>query len=243
MIQARLSLIIPTFNEAGNIDLLIATLTNVLNHLDWEVVFVDDNSVDSTYEIVAKYVKSDSRIRLIRRFGRKGLASACIEGVLATDREVIVVMDADLQHDVLLIPVMLRRLLSDHMDLVVASRYVKGGRSVRTSLFRGFFSRLTSMLTCYLIPVRVTDPLSGFFIVRRNIFVRAIPSMYGKGFKILLDILASGVSPSSITEEPLLFSKRYSGRTKLNVMVFLYWLLQVFWIRRNLAARMARYPW
>ena len=124
---AELAIVIPTFNERDNIERVHAGLVRVLDGYKWEALFVDDDSPDHTAAVVRALALQDARVRCLSRLGRRGLASACIEGILATTAPVICILDADLQHDESIIPAMLKRLREDDLELVVATRYADAG--------------------------------------------------------------------------------------------------------------------
>lgn len=211
------SIIVPTLNEHANVQPTIAALERVLRGAAWEVVFVDDDSRDGTAEAATALARQDPRVRLLRRLGRRGLASACIEGILATTTPVFVVMDADLQHDPGLIPHMLRAL--DDADLVIGSRYAAGGDGAALGKGRGIASQVATLLSRLVLRQRVADPMSGFFGMRRQAFDEIAPRLSGVGFKILLDILASTKAPLMIAELPFRFRRRRAGDSKLGAGV------------------------
>ncbi len=123
-----LAIVIPTFNEAGNVPLLIAKLDAALQGREWEAIFVDDNSPDGTAGVARQIARLDRRVRVVQRIGRRGLSSACIEGMCATAAPIVAVIDGDMQHDETILPAMLDRLLRDEsLDLVIGSRFVEGG--------------------------------------------------------------------------------------------------------------------
>ena len=122
-----LSIILPTFKERDNVAELVRRLDAALAGIHWEAIFVDDNSPDGTAEAVKSLAIGDSRVRCLRRVGRRGLAGACIEGLLSSSAPYVAVMDADLQHDETVLPKMLRTLSAGEADLVAATRYVEGG--------------------------------------------------------------------------------------------------------------------
>jgi len=184
-------IVVPTFNERANIPILIERLRCVLAACDWEVLFVDDNSPDDTAAVAGAIGESDSRVRCIRRIGRRGLAGACLEGMLATQAHYVAVMDGDLQHDATLLGDMLQGLRSGRADLVVASRYLPGGSAVGLSKRRVRASRWSNTLVQRLLGIDLTDPMSGFFMIRRDAFVPLVPSICSQGFKILLDIITT----------------------------------------------------
>ena len=126
-IGVDLAVVIPTLNERNNIIPLLDRLEMALNGLNWEVIFVDDDSPDGTAQFLREVAQQNQRVRVIHRIGRRGLASACVEGVLSTSAPYFAVIDADMQHDESLLPKMLKAIKDDGLDVVVGSRYVHGG--------------------------------------------------------------------------------------------------------------------
>src|ERR1700728_1239655 len=164
----ELSIIVPTFNERTNVPLLVERLERLLAAYDWQVVFVDDNSPDGTAAAARAIGEGDSRVRCIRRIARRGLAGACLEGMLASEARFVAVMDADLQHDETLLTGMLARLRPGDVDLAVASRYVGDGSARGLAGRRASYSRWSTDLARKLLRVSLTDPMSGFFMLRRG---------------------------------------------------------------------------
>jgi dolichol-phosphate mannosyltransferase len=184
------------------------------------VVFVDDNSPDGTATIAREIAATDPRVRVIRRIGRRGLAGACIEGMLSSSAPFVAVMDADLQHDETLLPKMLAALKAGDRDLAVASRRTEGGAiGEGLSSIRAAGSNLANALAQRLLKVTLTDPMSGFFMLRRPIVDELAPKLSVQGFKILLDIVASGEGRLRIVEFPFVFRERREGRSKLDALV------------------------
>ncbi len=218
-----LSIIVPTLNERGNIEPTVAALDRALRGIAWEVVFVDDDSHDGTAEAVMALAHGDPRVRLLRRLGRRGLSSACIDGVLATTTPAFVVMDADLQHDPDLIPHLLEAL--DTADLAIGSRYMAGGDGTALGARRGIASRAATMLSRLVLRQPVSDPMSGFFAMRRAQFDEVAPRLSGIGFKILLDILVSARPPLRVAELPFRFRPRHAGDSKLSAGIVAEYLL------------------
>jgi dolichol-phosphate mannosyltransferase len=216
-----LSVVIATLNEAGNIALIVARLDAALTGLAWEAVFVDDDSPDGTASIIRSLAGSDPRIRLVHRIGRRGLASACIEGMKAAQAPVIAVIDADLQHDETLLPVMFKQLRDQDLDLVIGSRYVAGGGVGDFSPMRRMISRMGQLASLLVIRERVQDLMSGFFMLKRDFFYEVAPDLSGIGYKILLDILSSSRRPLKLAECPFNFGARQHGQSKLNFPVML----------------------
>jgi dolichol-phosphate mannosyltransferase len=218
-VASRLSIIVPTLNESENIEPSLALLTAALPDTAWEVIFVDDDSRDGTPERVRELARRDPRVRCLQRIGRRGLATACMEGVLASASPYIAVIDADLQHDERLLPAMLEALDSGTVDLVVGSRYVAGGGVGDWNSGRARISGFATRLARFICKVDVADPLSGFFMCRREIFEAALRRMSGQGFKVLLDLLASSPEPPRVRELPYSFRERQHGESKLDTMI------------------------
>jgi dolichol-phosphate mannosyltransferase len=217
----ELSVVVPTFKEHDNVPLLVDKLARTLAGIEWEVVFVDDNSPDGTAAVTRKIGESDARVRCVRRIGRRGLAGACIEGMLSSQARYVAVMDADLQHDETLLTAMLERVRTD-VDLAVASRYVDGGSAAGlSSAGREQASRLSTQIARRLLGVTLTDPMSGFFLMRRDRFEELAPQLSSQGFKILLDIVATARGSLRIAELPFVFSERQHGESKLDTRVAL----------------------
>jgi dolichol-phosphate mannosyltransferase len=216
---AELTIVIPTLNERDNIGPLVDLLDAVLRWVSWEVIFVDDDSPDGTAERVREIARRDRRVRCLQRLGRRGLTTACIEGALAASATYIAVMDADMQHDENLLPQMLAMLKSDSVDLVVGSRYVAGGGLGGLDTARANMSAFATRLSRIICKAEIADPMSGFFMLRRDVFEGALRRLSGQGFKILLDILASSPRSLRIRELPYNFRERRSGESKLDTLV------------------------
>ncbi len=217
----ELSVIVPTRNERDNIAPLVARLALALKGMDWEVIFVDDDSPDATAAAVRSLGARDPRVRLIHRIGRRGLASACVEGMLASSAPCLAVMDADLQHDETLLPRMVSQLRAGDYDVVVASRYVAGGSTRDFPQLRQRLSRLAVHLAHAFSRVRLQDPLSGYFVIRRQAFEQSARRLSQLGFKILFDILASSPRPLRCLEMPCRFGTRGRGASKLDTLTAL----------------------
>ncbi|MET3908681.1 dolichol-phosphate mannosyltransferase [Bradyrhizobium sp. S3.3.6] len=220
----ELSVIVPTFNERDNVTVLYRRLEATLVNVAWEVVFVDDNSPDGTSDVVRALALQDSRVRCIRRIGRRGLSGACIEGILASSAPYAAVIDADLQHDETQLPKMLLLLASDQADLVVGSRYIEGYKSEGFNKQRAGASALATEVARKMLRVEIADPMSGFFMVRRDRFEQLAPKLSVHGFKILLDLVASAQGSLRAVEIPYTFGARQHGESKLDSMVALDFL-------------------
>jgi dolichol-phosphate mannosyltransferase len=220
-----LTVVIPCFNEAANVAVMVARLDAALAGIAWEAIFVDDNSPDGTAAIARAIGRDDPRIRCIRRIGRRGLSSACIEGMLASSAGYVAVIDGDLQHDEGLLPRMLQALQAGRAEVVVGSRHVEGGGA------SGGFSRLRARLSDggaamarAFLPVPVADPMSGFFMLPRPLLEEIAPRLTARGFKILLDILLSAGRRLRVEELPYSFRPRHAGESKLDAAVMLEFL-------------------
>jgi dolichol-phosphate mannosyltransferase len=216
----QLTIVVPTRNEHDNVCPVYDALCRALHGINWEVIFVDDESKDGTVEAVCRLANSDRRVRCIQRIGRRGLASACIEGILASAARYVAVMDADLQHDEQLLPRMLKTLVTEpHVDAVVGSRYIEHGSIGTLSRVRAFLSGLATRIARLVLQVPLTDPMSGFFMVRRETFAGSVRRLSSMGFKILLDFLASSPRPLQVKEIPYHFRERHSGESKLDALI------------------------
>jgi dolichol-phosphate mannosyltransferase len=220
----ELTVVVPTFNEGPNVPIVVERVARVLAGVAWEIIFVDDDSPDGTAAIVKALGDHDARVRCIRRVGRRGLAGACVEGMLASSARFVAVMDADLQHDEALLAEMLSRLRGGRYDLVVGSRYLADGNADGLSRPRLLSSRLAGMVSRRLLKVDASDPMSGFFMLRRQLVEDIAPSLSSHGFKILADILSSSPSPLRVSELPYGFRARLHGASKLDSQVALDFL-------------------
>src|SRR6202163_4260040 len=220
----RLSVIVPTFNERDNVTTLFRGLEATLSGVAWEVIFVDDNSPDGTWDVVRGLARQDSRVRCIRRIGRRGLSGACIEGILASSAPCAAVIDADLQHDETQLPKMLALLQGGEADLVVGSRYVEGGSADSFNKQRAGASVLATEVAKRVLRVKIADPMSGVFMIRTDRFEQLAPQLSTQGFKILLDIIASARGELRTVEVPYTFGSRLHGESKLDSMVALDFL-------------------
>ncbi len=215
----ELTVVLPTFNERGNVEPLIARLEEVLAGIEWEAIFVDDDSQDGTAEQVRAIGRHKPYIRCLQRLGRRGLSTACIEGVLASSAPFLAVMDADLQHDETLLPRMLDALKSEALDIVIGSRYAAGGGVGDWDQSRARISDLATRLSRLVVKADLRDPMSGFFMMRRPAFEAAARDLSGQGFKILIDLFASAPRPLAFKELPYQFRQRQHGESKLDTLV------------------------
>ena len=215
----EVAVVVPTRNEAANVEKLIAQLSIVLAGRGWEVLFVDDNSPDGTSELVRCIARTSRHIRIVQRVGRRGLSSAVVEGVLATAAPIIAVMDGDLQHSEEALPRLIDAIANGGADIAVGTRYVAGGGIGDWDRDRARMSRLATRAGRIAFGTDVSDPMSGFFAVRRDAFERALPRLSAVGFKILIDILASSPAPLKVAEIPYQFRTREAGESKIGARV------------------------
>jgi len=230
----ELTVVVPTFNEGPNVPIVVERVAGVLAGAAWEIIFVDDDSADGTAAIAKRLGDHDARVRCIRRVGRRGLAGACIEGMLASSAPFVAVMDADLQHDEALLGEMLSRLRTGQYDLVVGSRYLDDSDPDGLSRRRLISSRLAGTLWRRCLGVEISDPMSGFFMLRRELVETIAPRLSTQGFKILADMLASMPGGTRVSELPYRFRARLHGASKLDSQVALDFLgLLVSKLARN----------
>ena len=216
---------VPTFNERGNIRPLVDRLDRALAGIAWQAVFVDDDSPDGTAEAVKAIATTDRRVACLHRIDRRGLAGAVLEGVMASAAPFVAVIDADLQHDETLLPAMLEAVRGGEADLVIGSRYLDPETAPRGfSAFRRVGSRVAAWLGRRVLKAEISDPVSGFFMIRREVVVAVAPRLSGEGFKILFDIIACQPKPLRIVELPYAFAARQTGESKLGRRVVVEYL-------------------
>jgi dolichol-phosphate mannosyltransferase len=215
----ELAVVIPTYNEESNIAGIVERLERVLAGTCHEIIFVDDDSPDGTWEAVRTIALKRGNVRLIRRIGRRGLASACLEGMLSTAAPYIAVMDADLQHDESILPTMLLQARQDQLDIVIASRHADGASMGQFAAGRVRLSNLGLKLSRLVLRTNVSDPMSGYFLADRRFIDGCIYRTSGIGFKILVDLLSSARGPVKLAEVPYTFRPRKAGESKLDLMV------------------------
>lgn len=238
----ELAVVLPTFNERANLETLVERLDEALRGVAWEAIVVDDNSPDGTADTARAISLRDPRLRVIQRIGRRGLSSAAIEGMCSTSAPVVAVMDADHQHDPKLLPGMLAAIQSGEYDVAYASRFCEGASTeawnrpdrVKASGFANKLARKVTGLT-------LSDPMSGFFMLRAETLRADAHRLSGVGFKILLDILATVETPLRVKEVPLSFAARAEGESKLDRTVVFEFLVGLYdkWLGRYIPTRFA----
>ena len=238
----RLGVVLPTYNERKNLRGMIDRLDAALAGIDFEVIVVDDNSPDGTSDEARAIAQDDPRVHVIQRIGRRGLSSAAIEGMCATAAPVVAVMDADHQHDPALLPGMLAAIEGGEYDLSYGSRFAEGasteewGRPDRVKA-SGLANRIANKVT----GIELTDPMSGYFMLRTEMLRADAHRLSGVGFKILLDILATVDTPLRIKEVPMNFAARAEGESKLDRTVVFEFLVGLYdkWLGRIIPTRFA----
>ena len=229
MSDLALAIVIPTYREAANVPKLVALLDAALEGRAWEAIFVDDNSPDGTADVAREIARRDPRVRVIQRIGRRGLSSACVEGMLATAAPAVAVIDGDLQHDETLLPEMLDALLADPaLDLVVGSRFVSGGGTGDWDRDRVAKSACATRLSRGVLKADLSDPMSGFFMIRTALVREVAPDLSAIGFKILLDIMTTSTRPLAFRELPYTFRTRTEGESKLDYVVAMEYLIALY---------------
>jgi len=215
----RLSIIAPTYNEAGNIIPFVERVKTTLAAFDWEILFVDDNSTDGTAQKAFDYGTGDSRVRPIIRLNDRGLAKSSIQGMLSARGDLLCVMDADGQHDPAVLLDMIARLEQDNLDIVSAARRLEDDQALEgLSPVRRKLSNIGNWLSSLILGKKLADPLTGFFVIRRSRFLELAPRLGDPGFKLLLDILYSDKSLRH-EEVPFSFGVRTHGQSKLDTYV------------------------
>ena len=227
----QLAVIVPSFNERDNVGLLYTKVTAALQGIPFEFIVVDDDSPDGTAEVVKAMARHHPNVRCVHRIGRRGLSSAVMEGIASSAAPYFAVVDADLQHDEAVLPQMYARAVAGD-DIVVGTRY-GGEGSVGSGLSsrREAGSRLATRLSSLLTGTRLSDPMSGFFLMRREVFDEIAPTLSRDGFKILLDIIVSATRFRSrsdralrIGEVPYEFRARHAGESKMNPLIVIQFL-------------------
>jgi dolichol-phosphate mannosyltransferase len=233
--EESVSVICPTFNEAENVAALIQELRDKLHGIDYEIIIVDDDSPDKTWAVAEAIRRADTRVRVLRRQSKPGLGWSVIDGFKIARGNLLVCMDADLQHDPAILTAMLGALCTGS-DLAVGSRYAVGGSTGRWRIGRRAGSWFATMVAQLFTRITISDPMSGFFALRRHDFLRIHEQLDGKGFKIFLEI-ASCMPKARITEIPYTFRRRRAGRSKLSWTVIFAYIAQLWRLSVRMRAR------
>jgi dolichol-phosphate mannosyltransferase len=219
---AELSIVVPCFKERPNVAPMVERVAAALPGVAWEIIFVDDDSPDGTAAAARAIAARDPRVRCIRRIGRRGLSSAVVEGALSSSAAFVAVMDGDLQHDQTALPTMLERLRAGGCDIAIGSRHALGGSNDGlSSAMRHRISNAGISIAQRVLPTRVSDPMSGFFMMPRPLFEEIAPRLSAQGFKILLDVILSAPRRLRLLEIPCQFHRREAGESKLDTLVMI----------------------
>ena len=222
----KITLVSPTYNEAENVPRLAREVGAALRGIDYELLIADDDSPDRTWAVAQELAAQDPHIRVLRRTSNRGLSSAVIEGFLSSSSDYVGVIDADLQHDPAILAKMIAA-LDAGAEIAVGSRYMEGGGTGTWNGFRKFQSWVATKSARTFIGVELTDPMSGYFILRRDDFNRVLEQLDSRGFKILLEIIAR-LAPTRIEEVPYTFRSRVAGESKLSSKVVVQYLEQLW---------------
>jgi len=232
--KTQLTVVIPTFNERENIREIVLRLDRSLPDIAWEAIFVDDCSKDGTSDVVRDIAATDSRVRLVLRHNRRGLSSAVVEGALAASADIVAVMDGDLQHDEKVLPQLYAAVARGEADIALASRFLTpGGADGLSSETRHKISNTGIRLANSLFGLSLTDPLTGFFAIRRDVVLDALPELSEIGFKILLDLITAAKPRPKVVELPFNFRERVHGESKLDNRVMYDFFL--FFVEKKIA--------
>ena len=220
----ELAVVVPVYNECANVRSLIAAVDAALTNIEYEIIYVDDDSADGTADLVRAIGRTNRRIRCIQRVNRRGLASACIEGMMSTAAPYIAVIDGDMQHDERILPAMLDKLRREQLDIVIGSRNIEGGSMGEFARERVAISGFGKKLSRLVSGADMSDPMSGFFLVDRMYLDEVVGDVSAIGFKILLDLVSSARRPVRIGEVPYHFRNRTLGISKLDVLVLVEYI-------------------
>ncbi|MBZ5676722.1 MAG: glycosyltransferase family 2 protein [Acidobacteriia bacterium] len=220
----ELGIVLPAFNERGNVEPVLDALRASLHGIFYEVILVDDDSEDGTADLARSLSARYPELRVIQRINRYGLASACIEGMMASHAPYLAVMDCDLQHDEKILPQMLERLKTEKLDIVIGTRHAEGGSTGDFAASRRAISDTGRLLSRAIYRENISDPMSGFFVLDRRFLLQVVRTLSGTGYKILLDLLASAPQPVRFGEVGYTFRSRVHGSSKLDLLVSLEYL-------------------
>jgi len=221
----QLSVIAPTYNERENLEALVAEVGRALEGIEYEILVCDDDSPDRTWAYAEEISRVNPRVRVLRRIQLRGLARAVVDGFTAAKGDAVACIDADLQHDPAILPQMLES-LRQGAQLVIGSRYVNGGGIANWNWRRRFTSWVAGKMASCTLGVSLHDPMSGYFMLRRNDFLRIAGQLNVDGFKILLEI-AARLQPSRVAEVPYTFRTRRAGQSKLSPAVVVAYVMQL----------------
>ncbi len=218
------SVVLPTYNEATNLPLVVEGIERALVDFDYEIIVVDDDSPDLTWKKAEQLAQDGHRVRAVRRTTERGLSSAVVTGMNIASGSVFIVMDADLQHDPVILPDLVSAILDDHADICLGSREAVGGSYGDFGRKRRFISWVGAQAARSLLRLSIGDPMSGYFAVSRQRFEQVVREVNPRGFKILLELIARGAQPN-VAEVGYTFGRRQHGATKLTGSIIVSYCL------------------
>ena len=225
------SLIIPTYNEKDNIYHLLDGLKETLGSSEeFEIIVVDDNSPDLTWKAVEAYSRKNERVKIIHRMKEKGLSRAVIEGFNIAKGNILGVMDADLSHDHQILPEMIAAVRDSGYDLVVGSRRIPGGGAEKWPWYRKILSDIATIVAKRFLDTELSDPMSGYFLLKRELFEKAEHKINPLGYKILLEIYVRS-NPQRVKEMPFIFKDRKQGYSKVTLKVMFEFFQMLYKLR------------
>jgi len=224
-----ISIIVPTLNENKNIYPFISS-TKKLNFI-FEVIFVDDSSVDNTTETIKRLIKYKRNYRIIIRKKNRDLSQSVLEGVKKAKFNTIIVMDVDLQHDMIFCNKLYEKYKKKKLDLVIGSRFLLNSFTGNIGCFRSIVSLFTILMINFFFKKKSTDPLSGFFICKKNLLLDYKKKYFLKGYKILFDILYNGKKKIFLEDISILFRKRKLETSKFNFRIIFIFFIQIFYTK------------
>jgi dolichol-phosphate mannosyltransferase len=236
----ELTVVTPTFNEAENVERFVRTVSGVLRGIQHQIVIADDDSPDQTWRVAQELAKSFASVRVLRRQGRRSLAGSVIDGFSMAAGDVVACIDADLQHDPAILPAMLGELRGG-AELVVGCRYMPGGGTTNWNWIRRLESWTATRMAQAYLGLKLRDPMSGYFMLRRQDFMAVRHQLSAQGFKVLVEI-AARLQPQPIAEVPYVFGPRLAGVSKLTARVALDYVAQLRRLRATASPARARAP-
>lgn len=225
----KVGLVVPTYCERENITPLLAAICPVLGPWDYEVIFVDDDSPDGTAQVIRDAMSANPRIRLIVRRGERGLAGAVIRGFREAEGDILGSINADLSHDAAIIPALIGA-IDGGAEMAVGSRRILGGGFLNWPWYRRLASKVATAMTRRVLKFPLSDPMSGFYFLRRSLFECAQSELHGRGFKVMLELAVLG-RPYPVAEVPYVFKNRQRGSSKMSAKVALQFVRMLWRLR------------
>ena len=227
--KKKISIVVPILNENKNIQKLVREIKANIKTLIYEVIFVDDNSTDGSIETLKRIKNQNKEVDFIINNGPQDLTQSCFKGISKSKNDIIIIMDGDLQHDPKYIEKLYNKLNVNNNDIVIGSRNFKKIKTSTFSMVRNVFSRFLILILKLMSGKNYIDPMSGYFIFKKKIFVKNKKILYGKGYKILADFIYN-IPNLKIAEIFINFKSRAKGKSKMNLKVLI--LLIIFMIKK-----------